>query len=101
MSIKLNLIVIRSTNIENSITFYQNLGLNFNKEHHGSGPEHYASELGNLVFEIYPIQSKVIDVTTRIGFNVDDIDEIVERVQIRGDTIISELTDSHGENVPL
>ncbi|MCK0472476.1 hypothetical protein [Halalkalibacter sp. APA_J-10(15)] len=53
MSIYINLVVISSLNIEKSVTFYEALGLIFKKEQHGNGPEHYACEIGNLVFEIY------------------------------------------------
>lgn len=88
MSIFLNLVVIRSINIEKSVSFYQHLGLMFNKERHGNGPEHYACELENLVFEIYP--STEIDVNTRIGFNVESLEEIVNNIRAKGGLIITE-----------
>ncbi|MFS0879448.1 hypothetical protein [Bacillus sp. 7586-K] len=38
MPINLNLIVIRTLNIEQTVSLYQDLGLIFNKERHGNGP---------------------------------------------------------------
>ena len=67
---KLNLLVLYSANIEKSHDFYQTLGLQFVKEKHGRGPEHYASQLSNLVLELYP--GKEIN-KVRLGFSVDDI----------------------------
>lgn len=46
--------VIRATNPEEALAFFQTLGLTFEKEKHGSGPEHYACEQNGVVFEIYP-----------------------------------------------
>ena len=50
---RLNLVVLRSPDVERAKRFYELLGLTFAKHRHGSGPEHYASEDGPLVFEIY------------------------------------------------
>ena len=51
--VRLNLVVIRLANIEQSALFYQRLGLSFRKHQHGSGLEHFASELDGVTFEIY------------------------------------------------
>jgi lactoylglutathione lyase len=95
MNIRLNLIVIRSTNIEQSSSFYESLGLRFIKHSHGSGPEHYACELGSLVFEIYPRQTEFDSTTsTRIGFRVAALDKAVEKLKENGTKIISHPKDS-------
>jgi lactoylglutathione lyase len=90
MDVQLNLIVIRSSDIEQSSHFYKLLGLQFSKHRHGNGPEHYACELGNLVFEIYPGQ-KALDSTktTRIGFRVTELDMILAKLEENGVEIIS------------
>src|SRR5882672_2278894 len=50
---KLNLVVIRVSDIEAAHRFYSALGLSFAKHAHGKGPTHYASDEGSVVFEIY------------------------------------------------
>jgi lactoylglutathione lyase len=37
--------------------FYRCLGLDLENEHHGEGPEHYATELGPVHFAIYPAEA--------------------------------------------
>ena len=89
--ILLNLVVIRSANIERSIEFYKLLGLDFIKHHHGSGPEHYASELGNLVFEIYPLTDESQNITSaRIGFLVGSLDLLFAKLDASSVKIISQ-----------
>ena len=56
--VSLNLVVIRSPDIERACRFYSALGLAFTKHAHGTGPEHYACEIGGIVFEIYPRKSE-------------------------------------------
>lgn len=90
MSIKLNLVVIQSSNLENSVSFYQNFGLVFHKEQHGNGPVHFACEIENIVFEIYPSSTGRVDMGTRIGFNVIDLNQIVDTLRVKGYAIISE-----------
>jgi len=90
-----NLLVIRSPDIDHAVTFYQAMGMVFARHAHGKGPEHYASEVGGFVFEIYP-QRNDQDVTTntRIGFNVDDVDGIVEMLRKLDSEILTEPRDS-------
>ena len=54
MSVTVNLVVIRSDDLDRSRHFYEALGIQFSTERHGNGPEHLAAELGGVVFEIYP-----------------------------------------------
>jgi predicted enzyme related to lactoylglutathione lyase len=77
----LNLVVLRSADIERAVTFYRKLGLQFSRHKHGSGPEHYTSEVNGLVFELYPVTPKSSSTTgTRIGFRVDSVDSVCERL---------------------
>ncbi|MCM3109575.1 VOC family protein [Lederbergia lenta] len=92
MSIHLNLLVIYSHHPEKSVSFYKNLGLEFNLEKHGNGPEHYACELGNLVFEIYPSLGETVDRAMRIGFNITNLDEVIEKIRSINGLIITEPT---------
>ena len=54
MTLLLNLVVIRAVNLQQSLQFYGWLGLEFAPHRHGTGPEHYACQLGTLTFELYP-----------------------------------------------
>jgi lactoylglutathione lyase len=93
--ITFNLVVIRSAEIEHSLQFYTWLGLAFTQHRHGNGPEHYACELGTVVFELYPLTNEAQNTkATRIGFQVDELDALIARLQENGVTIISQPKDS-------
>jgi lactoylglutathione lyase len=93
--IQLNLVVIRSSDIEKSVLFYQQLGLNFSRHQHGNGLEHFASEDICIIFEIYPCTSETEKTTaTRLGFQVDSVDAIIQELEQSGTTIISYPKDS-------
>jgi lactoylglutathione lyase len=81
---KLNLLVLRCTNIEISKSFYELLGFNFVKEKHGKGVEHYASCIEGLVFEIYPLNSGETPCNTRLGFSVQSLETLLDRIQVHG-----------------
>ena len=86
-SISLNLLVIRSSDIEKSCTFYTALGLQFSKEKHGDGPEHYACVLGSTVVEIYPrknMSGKLPGVSAMFGFRVPSIESAIESIKKLG-----------------
>ena len=91
----LNLVVIRSPNIDSSAAFYLALGITFSKHSHGTGPEHYASEDGGVTFEIYPETDSTLTTTaTRIGFKVADLDALLPMLVERGGRIASPAKDS-------
>ena len=91
----LNLVVLRSSDIDRAAAFYRQMGLLFTRHSHGSGPEHYSSEVAGLVFEIYPLAPKSQPtVGTRIGFRVDSVDEIVSQLAEIGAEIVTSPTDS-------
>ncbi|MEL6655632.1 MAG: VOC family protein [Bacteroidota bacterium] len=85
----LNLLVIRSTNPAQLTTFYQLFLPPFNYHQHGSGPMHYSVELDQLVFEIYPLlkNQKQADYSTRLGFQVKDLDHVINRVVKAGQQV--------------
>ncbi|MBL1175060.1 MAG: bleomycin resistance protein [Pantanalinema sp. GBBB05] len=93
--IRLNLVVIRSVNIEESASFYQRLGLSFVKHQHDNGLEHFASEMGCVTFEIYPCSTRTVPTTaTRLGFQVPSVDTVVRELKQHGASIVSSPEDS-------
>ena len=93
----LNLVVVRSTDIERASHFYATLGLSMHRESHGSGPSHYVSTLPGLVFEIYPLAADQPPTTgTRLGFRVDSVDRLVPLLLQAGGSVVSSPGDVEG-----
>lgn len=92
---RLNLVVLRSPDIHRAAEFYSAMGLLFTAHRHGSGPEHYASDVGGFVFEIYPLRVKSSPTTgTRIGFSVDDVDQVLGLLVEVGAEVVTAPEDS-------
>ncbi len=74
---KLNLLVLRTSKLEDLRKFYSALGACFKSERHGNGPEHYAATLGDdLVLELYPVlDGSTPDAGLRLGLSVEDVGE--------------------------
>ena len=90
-----NLLVIRSSDMQRAVEFYQAIGLRFALHRHGTGPEHYASEESGFVFEIYPRKDTKNDTSrTRIGFRVENVDAIVNVLRNLQTTIVTEPADT-------
>ena len=94
-NVSLNLVVIRSPDIERACRFYAALGLVFTKHGHGTGPEHYACEMDGFVFEIYPRQSEGDSTSaTRLGFRVPSVDAAVAALVELGAKMVSPAKES-------
>ena len=52
--------VIYDSDIEKLKIFLESFGIVFQQEQHGSGPVHYASQVGDKVLEIYPKKEKSV-----------------------------------------
>jgi lactoylglutathione lyase len=95
MSIKLNLIVIRSVDLDRSVNFSQLLGLTFLKHRHGNGLEHFSSIVDGVTFEIYPETPKAErTVGTRLGFQVLDLNALMNILSQSDTQIVMQPTDS-------
>jgi lactoylglutathione lyase len=71
---RLDLLMIRAADVERAVAFYRGLGLEFERERHGSGPVHYAARCGGTVFEIYPARpGEPAASSVRLGFCVPDL----------------------------
>jgi lactoylglutathione lyase len=81
---KLNLIVIKTQDIDKLVKFYQLIGLSFDKHQHGKGAIHYATMLDDTVFEIYPLQNKEkqADNSLRLGFEVPNLMELIAELEL-------------------
>ena len=69
----LNLLVLRSPDIERARWFYEHFGMRFVRHAHGAGPEHYAYDDERGVFEIYPARDGDGLDKTGLGFSVPDL----------------------------
>ena len=75
MTVRPNLLVIRSADLDRAGRFYEALGLAFRRERHGNGPEHLACDAGGFALEIYPRQNDGDSTAAvRLGFAVPDVD---------------------------
>ncbi len=87
---RLNLIVLRSTDIERAATFYRMLGLGFIQHRHGTGPEHLSAEVDGVVFELYPTaEDQPACPSVRVGFKVDDVDALLPSLVQVGAVVVS------------
>ncbi len=92
---RLNLTVIRSSDLERAVRFYEAVGLIFTKHTHGSGPLHYAWEGDGQTFEIYSLlPGSPATIGTRIGFAVADVDETVKLLLSAGGLLVAPAKES-------
>jgi predicted enzyme related to lactoylglutathione lyase len=93
MGASLNLVVIRVSDLEATQRFYEALGLHFAHERHGNGAEHLATELGGVVFEVYPRGNSPVTTGVRLGFRVASVTAIVAAVQQFGAEVVTPPTE--------
>ncbi|RAJ06583.1 hypothetical protein LX64_01710 [Chitinophaga skermanii] len=86
--IQLQYIVLRTNQLHAQATFYTQLGLQLEYRQHGNGALHYASK-SNPFFQIHPLLPNMqVDKSTRLGFFVSNLDELVKQLVIKGRTIV-------------
>lgn len=95
----LSLLVLRASDLEKALAFYQAVGLAFTQEQHGSGPVHYSCAIGGTVMEIYPGEpgtapERKSGGATMLGFNVPALDETLKALADLGYTPITAPKDS-------
>lgn len=85
------LIVIKTNKLQEQFEFYTQLGFLFEYHKHGNGPYHYASTGSKPVLEIYPLPKGITeaDNTTRLGFTVENLDALIDKLMFAGIKIIS------------
>ncbi|MCA9109016.1 MAG: VOC family protein [Planctomycetaceae bacterium] len=92
---KLNLVVLRVRDLNQSRSFYEALGIVFTDEQHETGPVHLAAELGECVLELYPATSKrPPTVSTQLGFTVTSIEQTLAALLDVSAKVLSAPNDS-------
>jgi lactoylglutathione lyase len=81
----LNLLVLKSGDMARLVSFYQLLGIQFEHHQHERGPFHYAAEVGNMIFEIYPLpENESVNISIRLGFSIENVDSTVDKLRSAG-----------------
>ncbi|MFO0843743.1 MAG: VOC family protein [Gemmataceae bacterium] len=87
----LRLLVLRTRQLERLRDFFRPLGVTFTPERHGTGPLHYAGEVGGVVLELYPLPeaARPDDHLTRLGFSVRDLASALHEFEAAGVAVVS------------
>ncbi len=92
--IEIELIVLKTKQVEALRAFYGAMGLAFVEEQHGKGPIHWSAKAGAAVFEVYPLpDDSSPEATTRIGFAVESAKGAIDVLRKSGAAIVSEPKD--------
>ena len=113
MKLTVNLLLLRCKDIEVTRRFYEQLGLTFVEEKHGTGPQHYAWESDGFVLELYPAAEGQAPDNIRIGFSTplladlsgnlrhsSDV-KIVKQPYATADRLVMLLQDPDGRKVEV
>ncbi len=90
--VSLKLLVLKTRQVDRLRSFYQALGIDLTEEKHGAGPVHFAGQVGGAVLELYPLPAEdgPADATTRLGFAVEKLAEVVQALRNAGELIARE-----------
>jgi lactoylglutathione lyase len=91
--VSLTLLVLKTRQVDRVRSFYEALGISFTEERHGTGPRHHAGQVGDVVIEVYPLpDDSTADASTRLGFSVGNLAEVVQALQGLGTPVIKQPT---------
>ena len=88
MKLTFNLLVLSCKDVAVTRRFYEQLGLSFSEEKHGTGPQHYAWESGGLVLELYPAAEGQTPENVRIGFSTPLLADLAGNLRHSADVTI-------------
>ena len=79
----IRLMVIRTSDSKQLADFYSLLELTFDYHQHNKSPFHYSANIGQTVLEIYSLTKgqTEADKNFRIGFGVDNFDDLLESLK--------------------
>ena len=89
--IRLTLLVLKSAQLDKLLEFYKALGIELTQERHGKGPLHFSALLGDTLLELYPLpdtSTATVD-STRLGFRIASVDEVVQSLAQCGSIVVS------------
>lgn len=88
----LNLLVLKTRQLDKLKAFYAALGIEFAEEKHGDGPTHLAGRVGEVVVELYPLHGDagVADAATRLGIAVPDLDAVLRSLDTLQTPVVSQ-----------
>jgi lactoylglutathione lyase len=91
-NVMLSLVVLKTRQVDALRMFYGSLGIELAQEQHGQGPVHFAGQVGDVVLEVYPLPDDCTpaDATTRLGFGVARLVEVVEALKSHDTPIVTE-----------
>jgi catechol 2,3-dioxygenase-like lactoylglutathione lyase family enzyme len=91
-NVTLSLVVLKTRQVDALRGFYGSLGIELAQEQHGKGPVHFAGRVGDVVLEVYPLpeDGTPVDGTTRLGFVVSRLAEVVQALQDLGNPVVTE-----------
>src|SRR5260370_32260712 len=89
--VSLTILVLKTRQVEQLRLFYQTLGVELVAEQHGKGPIHFAGRAGDMVIEVYPLpdDSRPVDASTRLGFAVEDVAEVIQALERIGTMVVT------------
>ncbi len=82
-AVDLELLILRSSDLDAARRFYEALGLLWREERHDGGPTHYSCRLGATLFELYPARSGSAG-RVRLGLRVTDPERVAEAAVAAG-----------------
>src|SRR6516164_6546054 len=90
-NVTLSLVVLKTRQVEGLRRFYGALGIELAEERHGKGPAHYAGRVGGVVLEVYPLpeDGPTADATTRLGFALEKVAEVVQGLRGLGAPVVT------------
>jgi len=95
---RISLLVLKTAQLETLRRFYEALGVQLRMERHGKGPVHYAGQIGHVVLEVYPLPDAetAADRTTRLGFAVTDLRQILSTLEGQGAEVVTPINETEG-----
>lgn len=91
-NVMLSLVVLKTRQVDALRRFYGSLGIELVEEQHGKGPVHFAGRVGDVVLEVYPLpeDGTPADASTRLGFAVARLAEVIEALKALDTPVVTE-----------